>query len=149
MLDAHAIAVSAASRSPFLAVRMGIFRSDDGAAHWQNLGVGRFSPVTYGRDIQVSPHDPRTLFACLSVAAASDHGRIYRSDDLGESWRRFDEGCEAHSTMMAVAPHPRDSQVVYGAARKGEVFGTEDGGRTWRCVPLPASVVGVYALAAG
>src|SRR6185295_7362592 len=58
MLDAHALAVSpAAPNSVFLAVRMGVFQSDDQAGHWRDVEVGRFSPLTYARDIRVSPHD--------------------------------------------------------------------------------------------
>jgi len=43
----------------------------DGGAHWKDMQVGRFSPLTYGRDIRVSPHDPRVMYACLSPAARS------------------------------------------------------------------------------
>ena len=32
----------------------------------------------------------------------------------------------------------------YCAARRGQVFGTEDGGKSWQTYPLPAE--GVYAL---
>jgi photosystem II stability/assembly factor-like uncharacterized protein len=38
---------------------------------------------------------------------------------------------------------------VYIAARYGEVFGTQDGGETWRETPLPAGVQHVYTLACG
>src|SRR5947209_9348598 len=40
-------------RSVFLANRMGLFRSDDGGGHWQDVDVARFSPMTYGRDLRV------------------------------------------------------------------------------------------------
>ena len=44
MLDAHALAVSAAlPGTVFLAVRMGLFRSDDRGMSWQDMEVGRFS----------------------------------------------------------------------------------------------------------
>lgn len=150
MLDAHAIAVSAAAPGqPVLAVRMGLFRSADRARHWEDLEVGRFSPITYGRDIRVSPHDPRVLYACLSTAAVGPAGSVYRSDDLGRSWRRFDRGVEPSATMMAVAPHPRDADAVYAATRFGQVFGTRDGGATWAETPLPAGCRGVFSLAVG
>ena len=62
---------------------------------------------------------------------------------------RIDHGHEVGSTMMAVAPHPRDAGMVFGAARKGQVFGTIDGGETWHETRLPEKCGGVYALAAG
>src|SRR5262249_48919714 len=49
-----------------------------------------------------------------------------------QTWTRFDHGVKADRTMMAVALHPRDPDQVYCVSRSGQVFGTEDGGRTWR-----------------
>jgi photosystem II stability/assembly factor-like uncharacterized protein len=150
MLDGHALCVSAARPGTiFLAVRMGLFRSEDRGASWQDLEVGRFSPLTYARDVRVSPHDPRVLYACLSPAARSQDGSLYMSPDLGETWTRLDRDVEAESTMMAVALHPRDPDQIYGATRSGQVFATRDGGRTWHQHRLPAGVQDVYAIACG
>jgi len=150
MLDAHALCVSAAAPGTVvLAVRMGLFRSADRGASWQDMEVGRFSPLTYGRDVRVSPHDPRTLFACLSPASRSTDGSLYRSQDLGQTWARFDHGLTPRSTMMGVALHGRDANQVYCATRHGQVFGTRDGGRTWGESHLPEGVQDVYAIACG
>ncbi|MBV9758168.1 MAG: hypothetical protein JO047_14040 [Alphaproteobacteria bacterium] len=149
MLDAHAIAASPADPDGVvLAVRMGLFRSADRGAHWQDMQVGRFSPFTYARDIRVAPSDPNTLYACLSVAAASTDGALFRSDDLGNTWARFDK-VQPHGTLMSVALHRNDAKQVYVAARYGEVFGTRDGGESWAPMPLPLGVKDVYALACG
>jgi photosystem II stability/assembly factor-like uncharacterized protein len=148
MLDIHALGVSPARPGTvFLALRMGLFLSADGGRSWQDMEVGRFSPLTYGRDIRVSPHDPRTLFACLSPAARSEDGSLYRSRDLGQTWSRFDHGVKAESTMMGLALDPRDPDRAYCVSRTGQVFGTEDGGRAWREDRLPAGVLDVYAIA--
>jgi hypothetical protein len=150
MLDAHALVVSGAQpRNVFLAVRMGLFHSADRGGHWEDLEIRRFSPLTYGRDIRVSPQDPRTLYACLSPAARSEDGSLYRSQDLGRTWTRFDHGVQARSTMMGVGLHPRDANQVYCATRFGQVFGTEDGGKTWGETRLPEAVKDVYAIACG
>ena len=147
-MDAHALATSAANPGTvYLALRMGLFRSTDGARSWRDMEVGRFSPLTYSRDVRVSPQDPRTLYACLSPAARSEDGSLYRSRDLGETWTRFDHGVKAESTLMAVALHPSDADRVYCASRSGQVFSTEDAGRTWREQRLPEGVQDVYALA--
>lgn len=150
MLDGHAIAISPADPgTPIIAVRMGLFRTRDRGRSWQDMQVGRFSPTTYARDIRVSPHDPRTLYAALSVAASSHDGGVYRSTDAGETWSRFDK-VQVHGTIMSVCPHPADPDQVYLAARyDGEVFGTRDGGASWTAMPLPGPVQDTYAIAAG
>jgi photosystem II stability/assembly factor-like uncharacterized protein len=149
MLDGHAICMSAADPDGvILAVRMGLFRSGDHGATWQDLRVDRFSPFTYGRDVKVSPQDPNTLYACLSVAAASKDGALYRSQDVGRTWQRFDK-VQPHGTLMSVSLHHEDAKQVYVAARYGEVFGTKDRGDTWRTTPLPSGVQHIYALACG
>ncbi|WP_187830249.1 WD40/YVTN/BNR-like repeat-containing protein [Siccirubricoccus phaeus] len=148
MLDAHAVAISpAAPETPLVALRMGLFRSEDHGAHWQDFEMRKLSPIFYGRDIRVSPHDPNTLYATLSTAANGATGTVWRSTDLGRSWARFDTPTRARSTMMAAAPSPRDAGVVYAAARKGEIFATLDGGASWQEVPLPQGCLGVMALA--
>jgi len=150
MLDGHAITVSPADPdAPIIALRMGLFQTRDGGRTWQDLEVGRFSPTTYGRDIKVSPHDPKTLYAALSVAAASHDGGVYRSRDAGRTWSRFDK-VQVHGTIMSVGLHTSDPDRVYvGARYQGEVFGTRDGGRTWQAMPLPGQVKDIYAVAAG
>ena len=53
MLDGHAICTSAADPDAvIIAVRMGLFRSGDRGTTWQDMRVDRFSPFTYGRDMQ-------------------------------------------------------------------------------------------------
>ncbi|HEV8677775.1 MAG TPA: hypothetical protein VGQ90_00265 [Stellaceae bacterium] len=150
MLDGHALACSAAAPGTvFLANRMGLFRSDDCGAHWADVEVGRFSPMTYGRDLRVSPYDPKVLYAALSPAFRSGDGAIYKSEDVGRTWRRFDRGVNADNTMMGVALHPRDPQRVYGVSKSGQVFATGDGGENWSESRLPQGAGDCYAIACG
>jgi photosystem II stability/assembly factor-like uncharacterized protein len=150
MLDGHAIAISPADPDGVIvAVRMGLFHTADRGETWEDMEVGRFSPTTYGRDIKVSPQDGNTLYSALSVAAASKDGAVYRSQDAGKTWKRFDR-VQVHGTIMSVALHQKDPNQVYlGARYDGEVYGTEDGGETWNSVPLPATVKDIYSLAVG
>ncbi len=150
MMDSHALSVSPARPGTvFLATRMGLFCSPDRGETWQEMEIWKFSPLAYARDIQVAPHDPNTLYAALSSAAIGKVGSLYRSQDLGQTWKRFDHGLTVRSTMMTVAPSPRDLQTVFCATRKGQVFGTQDGGTTWAECSLPAARQDVYALACG
>ena len=148
MMDSHAISVSAAQPGMvFLATRMGLFCSPDRGKSWREMEIWRHSPFAYGRDIKVAPHDPNTLYAALSPAAISKTGAIYRSQDLGQTWHRFDHSVTPRRTMMALATSRQDPQCVYGLNSIGQVFGTQDGGETWNDFSLPVGVRNVYALA--
>jgi photosystem II stability/assembly factor-like uncharacterized protein len=150
MLDGHAIAISPADPDGvILAARTGLFRSTDQGRTWADMELKRFSPVTYGRDVKVSPQDGNTIYAALSVAAASHDGGVYRSRDAGRTWQRFDK-VQVHGTIMSVALHPTDpQQVCIGARYNGEVFATRDGGASWDALPLPGPVKDIYSVACG
>ncbi len=148
MVDIHAISASRAEPGKiYLANRMGLFVTGDAGAHWSEIGIGRFSPVTYARDVYVSSHDPERVFAALSPASVSDAGALWCSDDGAATWRRFDSELPIGSTLMTVAESPLDPARIYCGARGGQVFGTEDAGASWRDIPLPDGVSGIYAMA--
>lgn len=150
MLDSHAVTINPADPDAVIAaMRMGLFRSADQGRTWQDMQVGRFSPTTYGRDVKVSAVEPNTLYSALSVAASSHDGGLYRSEDGGQSWKRFDK-VQVHGTIMSIGLHPRDpAQVYMGARYDGEVFGTQDAGKTWQAMPLPGEVQHVYSVTCG
>ena len=147
MVDCHAITMSPAQPGTvFLANRMGLFRGADKGTRWQEMGIGRFSELTYARDVKAYPHDPDTLFAAFSDEAAGRQGSLYRSTDLGESWTRYDHDVAVNSTMMSIAPSVETPDRFYCATRRGQAFGTEDAGKSWQAFPLPDGVEGVYAI---
>ena len=150
MLDGHALTVSPADPDAVLiALRMGLFESRDGGKNWRDLEAKNFSPTTYGRDVRTAPNDPSTIYAALSVAAASEDGGLYRSTDAGKTWSRFDK-VQVHGTIMSIGLHREDpSQVYIGARYKGEVFGTQDSGETWSDMSIPGEVKDIYCVTCG
>ena len=150
MLDGHAMAIAPAQPArPVLACRMGLFDTANQGQDWRDMQVGRYSPTTYARDIRQAPGADSTLYAALSVAAASEDGGLYRSDDAGDTWRRFDK-VQVHGTIMSVGLHAHDPNQVYlGARYNGEVFGTQDGGETWTGLSIPGEVKDIYCVACG
>ena len=147
MMDLHALTVS--SEQPgklWVANRMGLFVSEDRGDNWREFGIGRFSDLTYARDLAVSPHDPKVFIAALSTSSRGDAGSVYTSSDTGETWQRLDHDISIDSTVMNVAINKNDPNRVYCAARLGQILGTEDGGATWNSFPLPDGVQDVRAI---
>jgi photosystem II stability/assembly factor-like uncharacterized protein len=151
MLDAHAICISpAAPETPFIALRMGLFRGESRGTRWTDLDIGRHaSHLRYGRDIVVAPWNPNTLFACVADAARGQAGRLYKSGDTGATWQQIDRGVSVKSTLMAVAPNPAHPARIHCVARQGQTFSTDDGGASWRELPLPAGSGAAVAIACG
>ena len=150
ILDMHSMCCTPAeANTNYVACRMGIFKTSDNGKTWRDLNIRKYSPYAYGRDIKVSPHDPRTLYACVSVASHGETGAVYKTTDLGETWSRFDHSVKPHGTMMAVSIHPKDPNKVFAATRAGQVFGTNDAGKTWSTYLLPEGCEGLYSLACG
>jgi photosystem II stability/assembly factor-like uncharacterized protein len=148
MMDLHALSVSAEQPGTIWAAnRMGLFVSNDRGDNWREFGIKRFSNLTYGRDLLVSPHDPNVFIAGLSESSRGSAGSVYRSGDTGETWQRLDHDISIDSTVMTVAVSGNDPDRIYCAARLGQVFGTEDGGATWNAFPLPMGVEDVRAIA--
>ena len=150
MLDAHAITISPSKPNTVLiALRMGLFKTSNRGKNWEDMKIKRYSPTTYARDLKVSPQNPNIIYAALSVAAASHDGGIYKSDDAGETWKRFDK-IKVNGTIMSIGLHTSDPEQVYvGARYNGEVFGTRDGGINWFAIPLPGGVKDIYSVACG
>lgn len=151
MLDVHAICVSpAAPDAPLLALRMGLFRGENRGQTWTDLNIGQHAAhLRYGRDVVVAPWDDNTLFACVADASRGVTGRLYESRDTGASWTQIDRGIKVNSTMMAVAVGRSDRGALHCVTRKGQTFSTDDGGQSWREIPLPEGAGAAVAAACG
>jgi photosystem II stability/assembly factor-like uncharacterized protein len=151
MLDVHAIAVAQdRPGTAFLALRMGLFRTQDGGATWQDLGIGQHAAhLRYGRDIVVAPWDPTDMFACVADKARGEAGRLYRSRDGGATWGQVDHSVDVQSTTMAVALTASDKRQAHFITRGGQTFSTLDDGASWREFPLPEGAGASVAVACG
>jgi photosystem II stability/assembly factor-like uncharacterized protein len=151
MLDVHALCISsAAPETPFLALRMGLFRGEHRGESWADLNIGQHAPhLRYGRDIVVAPWNPDTMFACVADAARGNEGRLYKSADTGATWSQFDHGISVQSTMMGVALDRTDPARVHCVTRGGQTFTTTDSGESWREVRLPEGAGAAVAVACG
>jgi photosystem II stability/assembly factor-like uncharacterized protein len=138
MYDAHAVTTTSAKPdAAFYVCRMGIFETGDQGASMRDLEVGRFAPFRYTRDVRVAPHDPKTLYACFSIASRSRAGAMYRSADVGQTWTRADPDMAAKSTIMGFGVHVSEAGGIASVTRHGQVFYTFDDGARWQEAQLP------------
>ena len=147
LMDLHGVAMGPCDRSVLISNRTGVWSSRDRGENWENLNFDRFSSIQYSRGVEAAPDDANTLYACVGLNFGSEHGGILRTTDGGDTWHRFDKGVQPLSTTFGVAVNDRDPQQVYFCTRKGQVFGTHDGGNSWKEHALPEMAGSVKSIA--
>ena len=126
----------------FLQNHWGLYRSDDGGNSWNDIANG--VPSDFGFCMAVHPHDPETVFI---VPIESDQYRctpegklrVYRTTNAGKSWEPLTRGLPQKNAMEtvlrdALATDTCDPAGVYFGTRSGKVYGSSDGGNSWRLV---------------
>jgi photosystem II stability/assembly factor-like uncharacterized protein len=121
----------------------GLFKTEDGAAHWKQIGgdvpSSVFLPPYAVRqslrfdDLAISPFDSSLLYAVIA-------SKFYRSLDGGEHW----DLRSSPVAIRAIAPSPLDGQTVFAGSSSG-VLKSADGGLTWNppASSVPLSQVGI------
>lgn len=128
----------------------GVYRSTDGGATWQSLGLADTSRI--GR-IALDPRDPKRIFvAGTGPLYQRGGGRgLYLSEDGGQSFTRVLKGDTDIAGAVDVAIDPRDSQIVYAAMwdnfREADrrtyeglgsgLYKSTDGGKAWERIGTP------------
>lgn len=124
-------------------------RSTDHGSSWQLLSEGVDLTGDFeSRGEEVDPDYPNwgTLTTIAPAATdpdtiyvGTDTGRLWKTEDLGETWHEFVDAGLPDRWVTRVAVDPRDEQTVYATFsgyRAGEVashvFKTTDGGESWR-----------------
>ena len=141
----------------------GVFRTTDGGRTWERV---LFVDENTGcSDLEIDPSNPRRLFAGMWQVDIKTWGResggpgsgLFTSNDGGATWTRLrGQGLpsrEVGKVKVAVAPSNVDR--VYALVEtgdgipwkgretdRGQVWRSEDGGRTWRVVSYDRNAMG-------
>ena len=124
-----------------LAGRAGFKRSENGGDHWKRAMTGFVDAQgvePFGSGFCQSASAPSTVY---SASAAAAPGRpVFRSDDLGKTWRRTSDAVHPAAFTVDCAVDPSNAEAVYVLAQDSRtfiasLFKSTDGGRTFASLP--------------
>ena len=124
-------------------IESGVFRSDDGGAHWsfRSDGLARYpGSVNTALDVLALVADPRdsaTLWAGMTDGFGTSASAIYKTIDGGAHWTDNSEGLHL-AAVRAMTIDPGDGTLYAGgdavAGSRDSVFRSTDGGAHWSAV---------------
>ncbi len=139
----------------------GIYRSLDGGASWENLGLAKSEHIS---KIIVHPEDPNTVFVASQGPLWSKGGErgLYKTTDGGKTWNNVLSAGE-WTGVTDVVMDPRNPDHLYaatwqhhrtvaaymGGGPESGLHKSEDGGETWTKLKsgLPTGNLGKIGLA--
>jgi hypothetical protein len=126
----------------FMQKHWDVMRSDDAGDSWREVSGNL--PTDFGFAIDVHAHEPETIYV-VPIKSDSEHFpldgqlRVYRSRTGGHDWEALTNGlpqrdCYVNVLRDAMAVDTLDSCGVYFGTTGGQVYGSPDGGDTWRTI---------------
>jgi hypothetical protein len=137
----------------FMQFHGGVYRSDDAGTSWISIAEGL--PSDFGFPMLIDPRDPEAAYVIPlnsdgDRVSAEGRLRVFETRDAGATWTARTSGLpqDAYLTILRQA-FGGDGGEPFGlwfGATSGDVFGSSDGGVTWRAVARDlAPVVSVRA----
>ncbi|HLF30985.1 MAG TPA: hypothetical protein VI566_08155 [Xanthomonadales bacterium] len=121
--------------------------SDDGLVHvtrnggesWDRVSPphkGKFSDEAYINAIEISPHDPGTVYLAVQGFKLNDFSPyIYKTTNYGKSWKRIDTGLPPDTFVRVVREDPAQQGLLYAGTEAGMFVSYNDGGN-WQSLKL-------------
>ncbi|MGF1558881.1 MAG: glycosyl hydrolase [Flavobacteriaceae bacterium] len=117
--------------------------SDDGLVHisrdngesWQNITPKNLGE-TLVNAIEVSPHDPATVYIATTKYKFNDHTpALFKSSDYGKTWVNISAGIPYGSYTRVVREDQNRKDLLFAGTEKG-VYISWDGGKLWSSFQL-------------
>ena len=133
--DIHAMAIARTQpKRVYASTNSEMFTSVDLGDTWEAVGIKSKWPLPYARGLAVKSDDPRVVFAGCGQTTTGETGHVLRTTDHGKTWEALPLPCAPNATMWGVATHPASGDRVVAWSLFGEVYASEDAGRSWRKV---------------
>jgi photosystem II stability/assembly factor-like uncharacterized protein len=130
--------------------------SDDGLVHvttddgrnWKDVtsamtGMPEWGTVSI---IEPSPFDANTAYVVVDAHRLDNmHPYLFKTSDLGRTWKRLDAPLPGHVYLHAVREDPKKRGQLYLGTERGVMFSTDDG-QNWRPLQLNLPTVAVHDL---
>jgi photosystem II stability/assembly factor-like uncharacterized protein len=139
--DIHGLAVRSANGGGpddgvrvFATTPFGVSTSDDEGATWdlhQFPGFYEGNKRAYCRCVMFKADDPDTMFVGTGDTIPGETGALQISRDGGASWSPAELPERPYSVVYWLATHPERPDAVAAASLYGQLYLSEDAGRSW------------------
>lgn len=123
----------------YLQFHGGVFRSDDGAEHWEPIAEGL--PSDFGLPLAIDANNPDRAFVIpltseMDRVTADGKVRVFETSDRGHHWQALTNGLPQEDAFLTVLREAftsdgGDPLGLFFGATSGSVFGSGDGGASW------------------
>ncbi|HSY90610.1 MAG TPA: hypothetical protein VK812_04515, partial [Candidatus Binatus sp.] len=110
-----------------------LYRSTDGAEHWQAVSLPEGTNGPNG--LAIDPQSPDRLYLAAWARATGEHGDgggIFLSEDGGKNWKPV---LEKDRHIYDVTVDPKDPNVLYAAGFESSAWRSADRGLHWSRIP--------------
>ena len=127
--------------------------SDDGLVHltrdngqtWENI-TPKGMPETLVNAIDISPHDPATVYIATTRYKFNDHTpALYKSTDYGKTWKNISAGIPVGAYTRVVREDPVRKDLLVAGTETG-IYVSFNGGQAWELLKANLPVVPITDL---
>lgn len=108
------------SRMLYAGTLQGVFRSEDGGAHWKLISPAGSREIHEVESLAVDPRDPNVIYA-------GTWHLPWKTTDGGAHWANIKEGLIDDSDVFSIILDPEHPEIVYLSACSG-IYKSENGG---------------------